>query len=357
MPNLKISLCPLLAITILIPFVSYADEVNKENRRYKTLEERRDAGKKHQITQWLEVSPLIELEYNRQRFIPVDSAVSETSISESDKTLQLEIIIDPAEWVNFEIVYEYDDRLGELYIDEAVAEFEVGDFKLEVGRFTVPFGEYYSRFVTDPLLKFGETDARSLAFAWEPDDGFEATLFVLKSKLEKTGETGDNLDWGLSLNISPAESVLTGISYLSDLSESDEQLLEDEIVYQQRVGAFSAYVNVEIGQYDISVEFVQALEHFAELEVGANRPNAWNIELGIYPEGRYELAFRLEGSDELEDTPELQTGLGMTWHFHKQVYLTAEYLLGRYKKAFVENDLDEVLDYQKQFAAQFVVSF
>jgi len=355
--NIKNKFILLLALMFLTSFSVYAEETEEDRRRYRTLEERRDAGIKHQLTEWLEVSPLFELEYSKQRLIPLDVLDSETSISETHKTLQLEIIVDPAEWVNFEIVYEYDDLLDELILDEAVAEFIAGDFKLEVGRFTVPFGEYYSRFVTGPLLELGETDARSLVFAWEPDDEFEAAVFILKSRVEKTGKTGDSLDWGLSLNVFFTDDIVVGISYISDLSESDEKLLDDVIFYQQPVDAMSAYINIEIGNYDISLEMVQALDHFAELDVESDRPDAWNVEFGIYPDGSFEYALRIEGSNELEDEPELQAGLGATWHLHENVYVTVEYLKGKYKKDFVENDLEQVIEYQNQFASQLVISF
>jgi len=355
----KLTISLLLILTLLIPLSGLAEVVaqDEEVRRYRTLEERRDAGIKHPLTDWLEVSPLIELEYNKQRYITNDSSVSDTTTSETANTFQLEIVIDPAEWVNLEIVYEYDHILEEVLLDEAVAEFEREGFKLELGRLTVPFGEYYSRFVTGPLLEFAETDARALVLAWEPDDEFEAAVFVLKSKVDKEGDKDNALDWGLSLNASLTETIDVGISYLSDISESDDKLLEDNVFYEQKVDGVSAYINVEIGDFDVSAELVAALENFAEFETNANRPRAWNIEFGIYPEGEFEWAFRIEGSDELEDEAQLQIGLGSTWHLHKQVYATAEYLRGRYKTGFVEDDEGEPLNHQKQFALQLVVSF
>ena len=349
----------LLLLILLMPLASYAEEPAQtdEVRRYRTLEERRDAGIKHALTDWLEVSPLIELEYNKQRFVTDDSAATDTTFSETANTFQLEIVLDPVDWVTVEIVYEYDDLLEEVILDEALAEFELNKFKLELGRLTVPFGEYYSRFVTGPLLEFAETDARALVMAWEPDDEFEAAIFVLKSKLGKAGDKDDALDWGISLNASLTETIDVGLSYLSDISESDEQLLDDAITYEQKVGAVSAYINVEIGDFDVSAELVSALNDFAEFEADFNRPLAWNIEFGVYPEGHFEWALRVEGSDELEDEAEIQLGLGTTWHLHKQVYATAEYLRGRYKKGRVENDLEELLSHQKQFALQLVISF
>lgn len=344
-----------LVLIFLIPICSHAEE---ENRRYRTLEERRDAGIKHQVTQWLKISPLVEFEYGRQRFIPADKTLSKTLVRENSQALQLEIIADPTSWMLLEIVYEYDDQLDELLLDEAVVEFEIDKFKLEAGRFTLPFGEYYSHFVTGPLLEFGEISSRALIIAWEPNEALEASIFIFKGHLEKFGTIDNTLDWGVSLNISPLEFVTVGFSYVSDVSESETKLLEDALFYQQRVDALSGFLNIEIGQhYDISLEFVQALNSFSELEEKKRRPAAWNIEYGFYPEGHFEWALRLEGSNELDGEPVLQAGIGLTWHIYKNTYLTAEVLQGQYKTDFVQNDADQSLDYFRQFMTQFVFSF
>lgn len=340
---------------IILPMQMLAEE----QRRYKTPSERREAGVKHEITDWMEASILLEYETSRLELEP-DNAVDYT-LREREKSVQLEVEMQPAEWITAELSYEYDDFLNEFELDEALIEFEIDDYKLELGRLEIPFGEYYSRFITGPLLEFAETKGRVLVIAYEPDDSFEASVFLLKSKLDEfTGSVNsddDSYDWGLSINSQPMEGVLMGISYLSDLSESDEQLIEGESSYIQQVDALSAYLSIEFEDIDFSLELVQALQQFNELDKTQDQPRAWNFEMGFYPHGQLEYAFRLESSRELEEAPLYQYGLATTWHAGKSLSATFEVLRGRFKKAFVEDDAEQELAYQTQIGAMLIVSF
>ena len=329
----------------------------EETRRYKTAEERRDAGISHQLTDWLQLMPLLEFETSRSRFMPVDSA--STTEREREKSLQLEFTLESEDvsWVNAEVAYEYDDVKRRMILDEALVEFEYEDYKLEIGRLTVPFGEQFSRFVTSPMLEFGETQARAMVFAYEPDDEFELSVFVLKSKLNLDLMDDDKYDWGLALVNQLDDNWSMGASYLSDLSESDEQLLEEQAFYEKRVGAFSAYLAYELDEVDVSLEYVSALTDFNEFEADSNRPSAWNLELGYFPGGAIEYMWRIEGSNELEEMPALKTGLGVTWHISANIYSTFEALYGRYKSNYVEDDDENLLDNLSQLAAQLTIAF
>lgn len=340
------------AVLFILPAVSMADE---STRRYRTLEERRDAGQKHQITEWLQISPLIELEYVTQTLKPY--AVDDFTHKENSKTLQLDVEITPNEWLMAEIVYEYDDELNEFVLDEAIAELEAGDFKLELGRQSVPFGEYYSRFITGPVLEFGETSARSIVMSYEPDDDLEVSLFIVKGKMEKDTVDDDSMDWGLSINLSATESMTTGISYLSDLSETDEELLEDSLFYHRRVDAISAYANFEFENFETSIEWLRALDSFSELDADRDQPSAWNLELALYLNDIFEIGLRIEGSKELEDAAERQAGIAMTIHAIKNMTATIEFLRARFKPGLAEDRNGNELENQNQLVAQIGLSF
>jgi hypothetical protein len=119
------------------------DEGADQGRIYTTREERREAGLKHEITDWLTVSGLFELEYLSQRFSLFDTS-SHTHDDNFPKTLQLSLEISPWSWVKGETIYEYDDESNRHTLDEAIAAFEGGDFELELGKLFVPFGVYFS---------------------------------------------------------------------------------------------------------------------------------------------------------------------------------------------------------------------
>lgn len=339
-------------VLLVTPLKTFSDDMS---RRYRTLEEKREAGQQHEITEWLLMTPLIESEYLSQNVRPYDQ--QDSTVNESNNTLQLDTDIKPTEWLKAEIVYEYDDLLDEFVQDEAFAEIAINDFKMELGKLYLPFGEYYSRFVTGPILEFGETRAGALVLSYEPGDDVETAVFVYESTLDQDPTTEGKLDWGISLNVSAVESVTTGFSYISDLSETDERLLEENIFYQKRVDAVSAYINIEFDNVETSIEWLQALDTFSELDTDRNKPSAWNLEVAYYPEEDYGVALRMEGSKELEDAPDLQAGIAVTVHAIKNITATAEFLRGNYKRGFAEGLDGNELDKVDQLAVQVGISF
>jgi hypothetical protein len=147
------------------------------------------------------------------------------------------------------------------------------------------------------------------------------------------------------------------LSYLSDLAESDEKLLDDNIFYQQRVDAISAYANIEFESFETSIELLQALDSFAELDADRNQPRAWNLEISFHPDDNMELALRLEGSQQLEDAPELQAGLAATLHATDNITATVEFLRGQFKRGFAVDENGHELDTQDQLAVQLGITF
>lgn len=340
---------------IVLLAISAACIAEQPVQRFKTLADRRDAGFKHQVTEWLSLSPSLEFE---SELVKLDLLETDSyRIRQRSKSAQLDIELHPADWLKAEVEYEYDDEINEIVLEEAAVEFELDDFTLELGKLYVPFGEFFSRFVSGPVLEFAETRARALVFSYEPDDELETAFYVFKSKVGTTIPDEGDTDWGVAINYSQAKQYSVGFSYLSDLAETEEKLLEDTGFYNQRVDAISAYANIEFSDYEVSFELVQALAEYTGLDESANKPMAWNIELGIYPEGNFDWALRLEGSEELEEAVEYQLGLNNTWHPNQYFTASIEFLHGRFKKGFVEDDSDNEIVQQNSVAAQVILSF
>ena len=76
-------------------------------RIYQTREERRNAGLKHEVTDWLTVSGLLELEAEAQRFALREES-SNSHGDDSVATVQLGAELHPLDWFKIESVYEYD---------------------------------------------------------------------------------------------------------------------------------------------------------------------------------------------------------------------------------------------------------
>ena len=119
-------------------------------------EERRDAGLKHEVTDWLTLSGLLELETGSQRN-ELDSSTAHSHDDDFDKSLQVGALVAPLSWLKVELTCEYDDEENEHVLDEAFASVEIADLEPELGKLYVPFGVYYSNFASGPVLEFGET--------------------------------------------------------------------------------------------------------------------------------------------------------------------------------------------------------
>jgi hypothetical protein len=300
-------------------------------RIYRTREEQRAAGLQRDITPWLTLSGLLEGELQSDRYIPREggSALKERT---DNANLQFGLIADLFEFAEAEIVIEYDSDPDKFLSEEAFITFEFEPWDLSLGKQFTPLGLYFNRFVSGSMLEFGETSARHVALlTYGPSDEFDLSLAAYRGRSSELGEDGQ-WDWAIGFEAWPSETLSFGVSYQSDLSDSDERLLDDDH-YIEPVPVLSAYLLGITDAFEFSLEFVAALDDFQELEKDRNRPMAWNAEVDyFFPKADLDLAFRIERSRELEDQPELRYGAAITWYPHRQASLTIEYLRGEFDR-------------------------
>lgn len=326
-------------------------------RIYRTPQERREAGRKRELTDWIALSGLVELEYNFQRFSLSDTS-NHTHNDDFDAFLQLGLEVSPFTWMTAELIYQFatesfsDWNSSDAHtLDEATVSLEASDFELVAGKQYLPFGVYFSRFVSNPILEFGETRDWGVTLSYVPNDRLDVSAFAYDGQAKEVGSKGASWDWGVAAEVSPSEYGSFGVSYLSDLADSQDGLLDDfDDRYETRVDALSAFATIEYDRFELTGELVSALDSFEELDSDRDKPQAWNVELAFYPEGDFEWALRLEGSDELEDAPRLQGGAAVAWRVTRYASVTIEYLRGSYKAGLAEDDEGE-LDKVDQFGA------
>ena len=325
-------------------------------RVYRNPEERRESGLETEITDWLKFSGLVESEkeYFEEN---LKNNSKNREYGNANANLQLVFELNYSTWLGAELVYEidYDGHQENAMWDEAFIYFDFDDLGLagEVGRVSVPFGEYYSHFVTGPMLEFGETIGNGLVIDYSILDVLEISAFAVDSKFEKIGKN-TNYDWGANIEyISETESMRLGVSYLSDLAESDERFLRNKNNnYISRVSAWNAYALLGYDSFEISAEIIHANNHFREFENQEDKPFAYNIELAYFPTPTIQLALRYEGSDEFSEQPDSQYGVAVSWRPINRISVTAEYLHGKYKNDFVFDDDDIEIDDRDLLAIQ-----
>lgn len=354
-----------VGLSLLIGGV-YADDVleeiaeprvEKSAKLYRSPSERREAGLGRKVTDWLSVSGLAEVESEYEDFSFADKS------SESDDvtitTLQLGLNFTLSERVSAEFVGEYEINANHSIIDEGILKYEGDMLGIEAGRLYIPFGEFYSHFVTGPIIELGETRGYALVADYELNDFVDVFAYGIKSKAEKQGHSGVKIDWGGGFEFaSEDESVKVSAGYFSDLADADEEPLEDfDNKYQRRVGGITANALFGRETYEITAEYLGALRSFSELDSEENRPWAVNLEAAWFPLDNFQLAGRVEASGEVPDEPQLQLGVSVTWLIGYRMNLSVDYLYGKFKDDFVFDDDDNKIDSRQLVAAQLSFEF
>lgn len=203
-----------------------------------------------------------------------------------------------------------DDDTEPMVIDEAVMTF-VSPWKLfgqtselYLGRQYLPFGNYSSRMISDPLtLELGETHTTALILALE-NECWRVDIGTFEGSVDE-GE--DGLDsWMLAVEATPREGVTVGASWISDLAESDAELVLDEGLYRDDVPGWSAFVTLQHGAFGLTAEYLAAVKCFkpeiveASEDLSGRRPQSWNLEFSWQATELVQLAARYEEADDYQ---------------------------------------------------------
>jgi hypothetical protein len=128
------------------------------------------------------------------------------------------------------------------------------------------------------------------------------------------------------------ETLSVGLSLISDLAESDIELVEIEDFYSSSAMGGSAWLSWQIGQFGFEAEYLTALDKFDRELVGltdltGRRPSAWNLELAWMPNDRWQVAGRFEQADDFQDDVTRYGGT-LSYGLFDHAVLAVEYLHG-----------------------------
>jgi hypothetical protein len=287
--------------------------------------------------------------------IEVEAGYAHTSADggESDlalATVELRIEARLNDWIGGSLVllYEEDDT-EEVTVDVGVITLGNPDafpLYLEVGKMYVPFGDFASSFISDPLaLELGETreTAARLRAMLGPLD---LSLSVFNGDIEDDGSSHLD-DFVLALafahEFSESVSLTLGTSYTSNLADSDgltDRLDEmtGDTVLADKVAGVNLFAALAIGRVGLLAEYVGALDEFAADEILARReakPSAWNFETSLAVTDALTVALRYETGNEFGDwLPETRYGIAASYLLHDgdwgATVLSLEYMRGEY---------------------------
>lgn len=358
----RIGLSLLILLFFALPAMAAHSETKSEieslKRRIETLEQERAQPEEpfvlRPLGKQLKFSGLLELEasYNK-----MEGGEESGDLVLATAQLSTEVNLNDHIGGHLILLWEEDDT-EPVDIDEAVIILNCPRTLLDQtpsftgGKMYVPFGTFNSFMVTDPLtLDLGETNNTAALFA------LEGELWTLKAAIFN-GETdtegdSDNIDsWVASLEVTPAEGIAFGASYISDIAGSDNGLVTDQTLYISSAPGAAAFVSVALGPFGFEGEYVAAIKGFDKEVVTAgedltgSRPRAWNLELAWMPRERFQLALRAEGANDFQNDL-TRYGATASYGLFENTVLALEYLRGAAKGP--ENDLTHTATAQLAF--------
>ena len=225
---------------------------------------------------------------------------------------------------------------------------------MQGGRTVLPFGEYDSMFIEDPLVAVvGETDEDSVILGYESE---VATIALGGFRAELPGS--DDVELAASAGVTLWEKLRVGVSWSSSLGEAVEMRdLRKEFLLEQarerdeegggedgedmaaespasEVHGLGFLIALDLGYLYAQAETVAAVESFpaGHLDDRRLRPLAWNLEVLARPIDRWELGVRYEAAHDLPGNPRRQYGAAISFEICPYAALTVDYLHGEQEK-------------------------
>lgn len=351
-----------LSIVTYLP--SFADDMSskKLEERLQNVEARLDRGG------WIDrfvISGVLEAEAGTTI---VDSTGTDTD--ESDivlATAELCVAADIAENVSGVMTFLWEEGDTEpVDMDQGYITFEGGDkipLYLSMGKLYVPFGNYESHMVSDPMtLEIGETSESAIQAGFE-NSLCNINIAVFNGDVDEAGEDDVIKTFAGSAQFTlPQDSVKNlsasvGVSFISNISDSDG--LEGEVAtadgtIKDPVAGMGAFMSCSfMEKFFIEAEYIGAIDEFEAGELFDNtgtekyQPAAYNLEVAAALTEAMEMAFCYQVTEDVVSLPETLLGGAVIYSVFENTAISLEYLHGEFK-----ND-DKVDSMTVQVAVEF----
>ncbi|MBF0623269.1 MAG: LbtU family siderophore porin [Magnetococcales bacterium] len=261
------------------------DEVKATVEKVEQVEKNGGLGK---LSDKVEFSGLIKLD--------VASTESYAGVDSSDITLNAvelgaDVNINP--WVNANILFKYqEDTDGNRVLLDA-ASITVGDTEkfpvyAKAGMYPVPFGNFTTNMVSDPLTKtMGETKETTVQAGFEAN-GFYGAAWTFNGSTNKTGKGNFINQFGANLGYAFEQddfSLDVAASWSSSMDDADTigniATVFGGVV--DHTAAYGLHAILGLKGFQLVGEYLTAAESFDSTNLAFNghgaKPAAWNAEL------------------------------------------------------------------------------
>lgn len=343
--------------------------------RVEQLEEKLKTGGNGALAEWTErisISGVVEVEAGYMSTDPVEGDNTDDS-DIAVATVEVGIGAKIVDHVSGDILFLYEDG-EDILVDEAFITIDGEDvipLYLRAGELYVPFGNFESHMISDPLtLEIAETREAAVQVGTETG-GFYGSTFVFNGDVNESDADDDHIDnFGANAGFGMASNAFkfdVGVSYINNLIDADgwEGAIEDinseveegeEFALNEFVGGVGAYAIIGIGPVTIIGEYVTALDDVQWIDSEGNLTNehqiaAWNVEIGLgFAIGSKEatLAIAYQATDNAQNRlPETRYLGTFGVSIFENTTLALEYLMDEY-----ENDEEASL-----LTAQLAIEF
>ena len=234
---------------------------------------------------------------------------------ESDITLatvELGINVNLHKFVSAHVLFLWEeDDTEPVDVDEGyiyLGNTEFFPVYFQVGKLYVPFGNFESNMISDPLtLELGETRESAAVFGFE-SHGFYGAAYAFNGDVDEKGDDNEIKCYGFNAGYAFEKddfSLDLGAGWINSIAASDNlaDMLPGEI--EDYVGGWTAHAIINWKNFALIGEYLAATNDFEAGEMdwkdGGAEPEAWNLEAAYtFAVAGHETVFALawQGTDE-----------------------------------------------------------
>ena len=216
-------------------------------------------------------------------------------------TVEIGLDATVSEWSSAHILllYEEGEENDHLMVDEGtitIGNLEKFPFYLTAGKMYVPYGNFESNMVSDPLtLEIGETGDSAIQIGFEAG-GFYGSIYGFNGDVNEAGEHGDYIDnFGANAGFTMENDIIAmdvGLGYITNIGDTDGlgDFLDGAVASEVKdyVDGISAHAIVTVGPFSMVAEYLAALDDFELGEIDFDgsgaEPKAYNFEVAFSTE-------------------------------------------------------------------------